>query len=602
VNRIWIFRIITLIIPILFFLFLELGLRIFGYGEDYSLFIENPQAPQYLLPRPDAIKRYFPRGAPVPPVTIETNFFKKKKPKTGLRIFVQGGSTAAGFPYGYGASLAGMLDYRLKQTFPDRPVEVVNTALSAVNSFTMLDFSSEIIAQDPDAVLIYAGHNEFLGVMGVGSYYTVAGSYGPTLLFLKLRRLKIFQLLRNTYWRILGQTFELKDDKSRTTMSQIAKHRNIPYKSKIFAAGITQFEDNIALLMRKYQRAEIPVFIATVASNLSGHAPFASLEPDIADTRAQLLIGDVRRGQWLSHEDLDYLKVVAKTQQNAELFFLLGRALSAKQRYDEARAFYEAARNHDLLRFRAPSEINEVVRVLASQYDGFLVDAESYLAQASPHGIIGSDLMLEHLHPTVTGYFLISDAFYQSLKKSGVLGRFPHPLDTASAQKEIPLFEAEKYLGHAKIASLKADYPFADEPVDVVLPARKSWSDHLGYRAFKNNLGWLEIATASMEKNKGNKHKYAIGAKLLSDALPYRADYAYAAGVSLIQSGRAREAPRYLLRAIALKPGETNYQLALIHSYVIQGRAEDIRLWVDSVLRLDPGNNMALEVKNKYLL
>ena len=86
-----------------------------------------------------------------------------------LRIIVQGGSTAAGWPYGFGASLAGMLQQRLQATLPRRNIEVITTAMTAVNSYTLMDFAEEIIAQQPDAVLIYAGHNEYLGVLGVGS-------------------------------------------------------------------------------------------------------------------------------------------------------------------------------------------------------------------------------------------------------------------------------------------------------------------------------------------------------------------------------------------------------------------------------------------------
>ncbi|MCW8865396.1 MAG: hypothetical protein OQK22_10920, partial [Colwellia sp.] len=167
-NKTRLYQLIALAIPFAFFALLEGGLRFFDYGREMPLFMDYPgeknaNAPKYLLPRPDVVKRYFPEGSAAPSVTIETNFFLKEKPENGLRIVVQGGSTAAGFPFGYGASIAGMLDYRLKQSFPDRTVEVINTALAAVNSYTILDFVDEIIEQQPDAVLIYAGHNEYYG-------------------------------------------------------------------------------------------------------------------------------------------------------------------------------------------------------------------------------------------------------------------------------------------------------------------------------------------------------------------------------------------------------------------------------------------------------
>jgi len=121
-----------------------------------------------------------------------------KAPET-LRIFVQGGSSAAGWPYGFGASLAGMLQQRLQASLPERNIEVITTAMTAVNSYTLMDFADEIIAQQPDAVLIYAGHNEYLGVLGVGSAISAGRTRPVVLAYLALRDLRILQLLKHSY-------------------------------------------------------------------------------------------------------------------------------------------------------------------------------------------------------------------------------------------------------------------------------------------------------------------------------------------------------------------------------------------------------------------
>ena len=272
-----VFWAIALALPILFFVVLELGLRAAGYGQSIPLFMENPNAKGYMLPTPDVVKRYFHDHKLAPNVTIETNFFKKDKPENGLRFFVQGGSTAAGFPYGYATSIAGMLDYRLKQTFPEREVEVVNTALSAVNSYTLLDFVDEIIEQKPDAILIYAGHNEYLGILGVGSAYTAANSHAATLMYIKLKELRIFQLLQDVYSQFFtSELHSAPSDKSRTMMAKVAKHKNIPTDSALFEQGAKQFAQNMKMVLAKYQAAGIPVFISTIASNLSHQQPFSS--------------------------------------------------------------------------------------------------------------------------------------------------------------------------------------------------------------------------------------------------------------------------------------------------------------------------------------
>jgi len=48
--------------------------------------------------------------------------------------------------------------------------------MAAVTSYVLLDFADEIIAQRPDAIVIYTGHNEYLGIGGVGSSFASARS------------------------------------------------------------------------------------------------------------------------------------------------------------------------------------------------------------------------------------------------------------------------------------------------------------------------------------------------------------------------------------------------------------------------------------------
>src|SRR5207248_1216245 len=97
-------------------------------------------------------------------------------------------------PYGHGGAPSRMLEQRLQATFPGRSVEVVNTALTAVSSYVLLDQAREIVALHPDAVLIYAGHNEYYGVLGAVSAGAL-GHWRPAVLaYLALRRLRTVQL------------------------------------------------------------------------------------------------------------------------------------------------------------------------------------------------------------------------------------------------------------------------------------------------------------------------------------------------------------------------------------------------------------------------
>jgi len=199
-----IFTFIIILLPVLFIVFLELGLRVFKFGGDLSLFILAPEdVSDYMMCNPNVGRRYFFIQKTTPKPTKD--LFLKKKPSNSYRIFVVGESTAAGFPYGNNVTFSRILNYRLSDTFPDKRIEIVNVAMSAICSYTLLDFVDEILENEPDAILIYAGHNEFYGALGVASVESLGKMRGFVKTYLKLKRFKTFLLVRN----LIGQIRKL---------------------------------------------------------------------------------------------------------------------------------------------------------------------------------------------------------------------------------------------------------------------------------------------------------------------------------------------------------------------------------------------------------
>ncbi|NOY59156.1 MAG: hypothetical protein GXO75_09510, partial [Calditrichaeota bacterium] len=133
------FYAIMLLVPVLIIVFLEIGLRVFQYGGSSALFVSAPgELANYKMCNWDVGRRYFFMQSTVP--NPSKDVFLKKKPENGYRIFVLGGSTAAGYPYGDNVMFSRILYYRLSDAFPEKYIEVVNTAMSAINSYTLLDF------------------------------------------------------------------------------------------------------------------------------------------------------------------------------------------------------------------------------------------------------------------------------------------------------------------------------------------------------------------------------------------------------------------------------------------------------------------------------
>jgi tetratricopeptide (TPR) repeat protein len=356
-------------------------------------------------------------------------------------------------------------------------------------------------------------------------------------------------------------------------MAKVAKHKNIAFGSELYEAGLQQFQRNMALVLDKYQAAGIPVFISSVASNLADQAPFSS-EPMQAEIKT--------------------------SPTSANVFYQQGKKFIAEGEYEKAKQALTKARDYDLLRFRAPSAINTIINDLSKPQSVYFVDANQQLVDAAQHNIIGNDLMLEHLHPTINGYFIIADSFYKALQQSDVLGRFPEYIQTEIAQQDLPVFDAEVYWGKAKIAGLMADYPFTKSPQKVQLPVAKTPSDRLGLAAYKKQIDWLTIAKENL--GYGKRHDqvlYVKSAKLLADAMPFDGNHNYRAGTALIKQKAFRQARRYLMRAIAVDNKNINYQLALSHSLLEQGKLKQALPWLESVRRIAPNNATVVDVLPK---
>ncbi len=550
------FWLILISLPLLLIAALEGAVRLLGLVPTYPVFVPHPAAPQYLTMRPDVIRRYFPAGAEIPNVTVEPHYFLKDKPKNGIRIFVQGGSTAAGYPYGLGASIASMLENRLRHSWPDKPVEVVNTALSAVNSYTLLDVADDIIAQQPDAVLIYAGHNEFVGIMGVGSNYRLAESPAATAVYLQLKQLHLYKLLEQML--VSKPAVAANTQEKRTLMSKMAAAQPIALDSPVYQAGMAQFQRNMSLLLSKYLDAGIPVYLATIGSNIADQPPFqsADLTPEQLKSLTALQQGD--SSQFVS------LAAEAKTQQHAMLSYQLGQWLRQQQRSADAQEWLSLARDFDSLRFRAPQEINQQIKGFVDNKTVWLVDAEQALRDHSPDGLIGRQLMLEHLHPNLPGYFVIADAFYRAIANSQQLPAYGVTVAKAKAWALRPVVPAEEFAAFARVAQLTSDYPFQRTPQPVELPVAENPLQQAGLDFYAKKIDWLQLMQISMQvyQQQGDVEMQLKIALILADAAPDQPSWnAYAAKL-LEKSSQPELAWWYWQRAARQDPNNKSYQTA----------------------------------------
>ena len=551
---------ITVSLPLLLFVVAEAAMRLTGASAREPLFVPVASAPGYLQPNPEAIRRFFPNPARAPDVSIDTTWFPDAKAPGTLRIFVQGESSAAGFPYGRWASPAALLQERLQRSYPGRRIEVINTAMAAVTSYVLLDFADEIIAAQPDAVVIYTGHNEYLGVGGVGSSYVSAQS--PTLAraVAALRHLHLYRALEKLV-SSAGAAPPPESNADGTLMSRVARERSIPYGSPLYQQGIEQFRGNLTRLLGKYHAAGIPVYIGTLASNERDQAPFVS----------SAAAGD---------------DAAARHYERA-------KALDAAGQYPQARAEYLAAKDRDELRFRAPEAFNDLIRELAKSDGATLVDVQAAFVAAARDGIIGSDLMLEHVHPNVDGYFQLATAFFPAI--SSRIGVPDVVIDDARARSEIPVTEVDRLAGEYRVNVLKNDWPFVAQRRAWAPPAPTNPIEVLAQAWFAKRLSWADTMNNAMVayQQSGNAVEAARVGVNLAEALVTQDNAQYTAGRLLLRSDQPERALLYLQRAIALNGEPVEYRLSLAEAQARTGHPAESVKTLEAILAVHPDEQRA---------
>ncbi len=526
------FNCVVIFIPIVIIAFTEIFLQIIDFNGNKSLFISmDGDMSTYKRCNPAVSQRYFRSLStyPTPPKDI----FLKEKPDNGYRIFVLGGSTTAGFPYGSNLTFPRILEKRLADTFLDMHIEVVNTAMSAINTYAFLDFIDEILSEQPDAILIYAGHNEFYGALGIGSMVSFGQIPQITRLYLKLNRFKIFQLLREIIGNVqqlikFKKTDSNPDNASNTLMTRIVKDKVIPYNDLLYIRGKEQFAENLSIIIKKIQDSDVNVIISELVSNIGDIEPFESVESNVNPKASDIYLSAIQ--------------------------------YESDKNFEAANSTYYLAKDLDALRFRAPEDFNHIIDSLAILYNVPIVNLKARFHEMSPNQIIGDELMIDHLHPNISGYFLIADAFYNEMMENDYI--------TADWARKNTSDEYRKNWGYTSLDSiyadltikqLKAGWPFQEEgKINSFLHSYipKNPIEEIALKYLKDPEFGLEMAhleLAELYEDMGEYNKAYNEYQALFFTIPSEIKFHIAAARQLLQLKEFSEAKQLLLKSLKIK-------------------------------------------------
>ena len=451
--------------------------------------------------------------------------FPAAKERGEYRVFCVGGSTTYGRPYGDATSFCGWLRALLPVADPTRRWRVVNAGGVSYASYRVALLMEELIDYEPDLFVIYSGHNEFLeertyrqiiatppAVRGLGSIAA---------------KTRVWTALATAIRATSGTAAEPVDDadlldEEVTTLLDAsigpdAYTRNDAQAEKI----IDHYRFNLTRMVDIAASVDADAVLIVPASNLRDSRPFKSEHRNgLGETeleRFNRLVEGARKANAEGRVDaaVESIRAAAAIDpRHAQLAYLEGRLLYTVERWRDARQAFVRARDEDVCPLRAPSPIADIVRAVAADRGAGLVDFEARADQWAEHAIPGSDLFLDHVHPTIQVHRRVAVDLIDELIEMGVVTPSPD-------------------WGAPAVAEVARRVEAGIEPIDHALALMK----------LSKVLGWA-----------GKLQESYVLSRRAVELFPDDSRIQYNAGLNAHLIGRKGEAIEHYRRAIELQP------------------------------------------------
>ena len=269
--KLWRFRLLAVfLVPLVLLALAELGLRVAGFGIPTHFLLPYSQNGRDLYVQNTLFGwRFFGPAMSRQPDPLA---IPKVKPPHTIRIFVFGESAAYGDPqpaFGLPRMLQAMLELR----HPGVKFEVINAAMTGINSNVILPIAEDCAGADGDIWVVYMGNNEVIGPFSAG---TIFGPQVPPVSLIRaslaLKATRLGQLIdaARRWWR------PPPSSKSEWGGMQMFLDQQIRADDPRMAGVYANFQRNLADIIRTGRRHGAAVVVSTVPVNVRDCAPFAS--------------------------------------------------------------------------------------------------------------------------------------------------------------------------------------------------------------------------------------------------------------------------------------------------------------------------------------
>lgn len=432
-----------LVVCLGFFVLLEAGLRAAGVGR------KDPGAdpfvgfsavkPLYVVK--DGVASTAPSRLPY----FNEMSFSAAKPHDTLRIFAFGGSTTYGHPFDWRTSFPRWLEDLVNATDPDRKCEAINAGGISYASYRIIPLIREVLRYQPDLVIVFTGHNEFLERRTYSSLFRQGG----ILVTIRsvVEDLHIYQALRRGMVMALpglrqqsehvpvesrgvsAEEREKRSPESKTLLNEEvtaildrSAGLDLYHRDEQFSwAVVEHLAHNLKTMITLCKQAGVPIFLVHPVSNIKDFSPFKSEHAGSLNARqCARLDAELEKGARLFRDGRndEAVRVLERVERQDPLFaeahFWKAKALLAKGMADAAKRDFVRAKDMDVCPLRSITPIEDEIAEVARSEKVPLIpfkEAVERLARETGDmsGIPGNESFLDHVHPTIERHQMLAE-------------------------------------------------------------------------------------------------------------------------------------------------------------------------------------------------
>lgn len=387
--------------------------------------------------------------------------FPVEKTDAEFRVFCLGGSTVQGRPYSVQTSFTTWLELSLAAADPASKPRVINCGGISYASYRLVPILEEVLAYQPDLIIICTGQNEFLEARTYGDLKDVSA--------LRIRARRTLGGLRT--FQCVEQLFVKQTEPKQSLSSEVDAlldynggladyHRDDNWSSFVQE----HYAFNVEWMVERCRQEKVPVLFLLPVSNLVDCPPFKfEHSPDLTAKQRDEYQQHWDRSLDESLSPADRVRemeaAVAIDPRHAAAQFRLGKLYDGMGRQQEAVKCFRQARDEDICPLRMLGPMYDLAQETLERRGVPFLDLRQVIQDAGDGRLPDDAWMVDHVHPTVRGHQIIGNKIHEELEQLGWIKPVPatHAAsrDAAYLEHMSTLDEAYFARGKAKLEGLK---------------------------------------------------------------------------------------------------------------------------------------------------